>query len=115
MLDATPERVLAAMIRGIVPTNPRRRKFMGVVAAAATSVAAGTAFIACEKGAEPSPAGQPADDTYDGRFYEDTAPDADEEASDADLDGDDAADPDAMDVDPDAVDAETDGELDGDQ
>jgi len=44
-IDATS---LDAMIAGIVPTNPRRRKFMGLVAVAATSLAAGTAVISCD-------------------------------------------------------------------
>lgn len=39
---------LGAMIDSIVAENPRRRKFMGLVAAAATSLAAGTAVISCD-------------------------------------------------------------------
>lgn len=45
VLEASTPRMLARMIDGIVPSNPRRRKFMGLVAAAATSLAAGTAAM----------------------------------------------------------------------
>jgi hypothetical protein len=38
----------AAMLAYLVPENPKRRKFMGLVAAAATSLAAGTAVISCD-------------------------------------------------------------------
>jgi len=47
-LQTIDDRALEAMIASIVPTNPRRRKFMGLVAAAATSLAAGTVVISCD-------------------------------------------------------------------
>jgi len=43
ILETADRDMLARMIDGIVPSNPRRRKFMGLVAAAVTSLAAGTA------------------------------------------------------------------------
>ena len=48
MLEAAPRAVLETMIASIVPANPRRRRFMNLVAAAATSLAAGTAGVACD-------------------------------------------------------------------
>jgi hypothetical protein len=48
MLEAAPRAVLAAMIDRVVPANPRKRRFMNLVAAAATSLAAGTALPACD-------------------------------------------------------------------
>jgi hypothetical protein len=47
MLAAAPEAALEAMIDRIDASNPRRRKFMSLVAAAATSLAAGTAAMGC--------------------------------------------------------------------
>jgi hypothetical protein len=47
-LAAIDRTALLAMIEAIVPSNPRRRKFMGLVAAAATSLAAGTAVVCCD-------------------------------------------------------------------
>lgn len=47
MLSAITPEALDAMIAGIVPENPRRRKFMGLVAAAAASLAAGTVAGSC--------------------------------------------------------------------
>ena len=47
-LEAIDASTLEKMIEAIVPENPRRRKFMGLVAAAATSLAAGTAVISCD-------------------------------------------------------------------
>ena len=43
MLRVLSDNALEAMIANLVPENPRRRKFMGLVAAAAASLAAGTA------------------------------------------------------------------------
>ena len=48
MLEAAPGAALEAMIDRIDVSNPRKRKFMNLVAAAATSLAAGTAGIACD-------------------------------------------------------------------
>ncbi|MDJ0764558.1 MAG: hypothetical protein QNJ97_16390 [Myxococcota bacterium] len=48
MLGAISNAGLEAMIDSIVPENPKRRKFMGLVAAAAASLAAGTAELGCE-------------------------------------------------------------------
>jgi hypothetical protein len=50
MLEATPKTVLAAMIARLEPESPRKRRFMQVVAAVATSLAAGTAVIDCSSG-----------------------------------------------------------------
>jgi len=50
MLSAISSSALATMIDSIVPANPKRRRFMGLVAAAAASLAAGTVDISCEKG-----------------------------------------------------------------
>ncbi len=47
-LNAIPNAALVTMVEGINPANPRRRKFMGLVAAAATSLAAGTAAVSCD-------------------------------------------------------------------
>jgi hypothetical protein len=47
MLAAAPAAALEAMIDRIDASNPRRRKFMSLVAAAATSLAAGTAAMGC--------------------------------------------------------------------
>lgn len=48
LLEAITPDLLETMIKKLVPENPRRRKFMGLVAAAATSLAAGTAVISCD-------------------------------------------------------------------
>jgi len=48
MLDAAPNAVLEAMIGSIETKNTRKRKFMGLVAAAAASLAAGTASVGCD-------------------------------------------------------------------
>lgn len=48
MLEAAPGAALEAMIDRIDASNPRKRKFMNLVAAAATSLAAGTALPACD-------------------------------------------------------------------
>jgi hypothetical protein len=47
MLAAITPDALQAMIDNLVPENPRRRKFMGLVAAAAASLAAGTVASSC--------------------------------------------------------------------
>ena len=46
MLSVATDDALEVMIAKINPSNPKKRKFMGLVAAAATSLAAGTAVIA---------------------------------------------------------------------
>jgi hypothetical protein len=48
MLASISPDVIEMMIANLVPENPKRRKFMGLVAAAATSLAAGTAVISCD-------------------------------------------------------------------
>ncbi|MCK9458114.1 MAG: hypothetical protein M0R80_00360 [Proteobacteria bacterium] len=48
MLEAAPGAALEAMIDRIDTSNPRRRRFMNLVAAAATALAAGTAGTACD-------------------------------------------------------------------
>jgi hypothetical protein len=52
MLGVVPPAALEQMIANIEPDNPRRRKFMGLVAAAAASLAAGTA--GCDNPADPA-------------------------------------------------------------
>ena len=47
-LSAISPAVLESMVDRLVPENPRRRKFMGLVAAAAASLAAGTALVSCD-------------------------------------------------------------------
>ena len=47
MLEAAPCAAIEAMVDRINPGNPRKRKFMSLVAAAATSLAAGTALVGC--------------------------------------------------------------------
>jgi hypothetical protein len=46
-LKVISNKALETMIANLVPENPRRRKFMGLVAAAAASLAAGTAGSGC--------------------------------------------------------------------
>ncbi|MCK9458112.1 MAG: hypothetical protein M0R80_00350 [Proteobacteria bacterium] len=48
MLEAAPRAALEAMIGRIDASNPRKRKFMTLVAAAATTLAAGTAAMSCD-------------------------------------------------------------------
>jgi len=48
MLEAAPRAELEAMIGRIDASNPRKRRFMNLVAAAATSLAAGTAGTGCD-------------------------------------------------------------------
>ena len=50
MLGAIGADALETMIASINPENPRRRKFMGLVAAAAASLAAGTVEVGCDRG-----------------------------------------------------------------
>ena len=52
MLSVATDDALEAMIARIVPTNPKKRKFMSLVAAAATSLAAGTVLVAGGCGAK---------------------------------------------------------------
>lgn len=62
-LRSVPPAALAAMIERLTPENPRRRAFMGKVAAAVTSLAAGTAaattLVACERNLEGGTAPMP--------------------------------------------------------
>lgn len=48
MLAAISPVALEAMIDKLVPENPRRRKFMGLVAASAASLAAGSVLGSCD-------------------------------------------------------------------
>ena len=64
MLSVATDDALEAMIARIVPTNPKKRKFMSLVAAAATSLAAGTAVIA--GGCVSESAGSRIDEDIDG-------------------------------------------------
>jgi hypothetical protein len=52
VLKSVSDDALDAMIDRIVARNPRRRRFMGLVAAAAASLAAGTAVIGCDVGCD---------------------------------------------------------------
>jgi hypothetical protein len=65
-LDAIDSATLERMIGSIVPENPRRRKFMGLVAAAATSLAAGTAVISCDGASDDMSKGATGDTDVDG-------------------------------------------------
>jgi len=49
VLRAVPDEALAAMIDRVVVKNPKRRRFMNAVAAAVTSLAAGTASVGCDE------------------------------------------------------------------
>ena len=79
MLKAAPRAGLDAMIDRIDVSNPRKRKFMTLVAAAATSLAAGTAIVGC-------PSSQAAGDLSD--VDTDTDADAGADASAVDTDTD---------------------------
>jgi hypothetical protein len=52
MLAAVPSAALEDMIDRVVPENPKNRKFMGLVANAAASLAAGTVLSGCPDEAE---------------------------------------------------------------
>ena len=62
-LKVISNEALETMIANIVPENPRRRKFMGMVAAAAASLAAGTNTVGCDEPQEPTSAGGAGPDT----------------------------------------------------
>jgi len=117
-LKVIPDASLEVMIAGIVPENPRRRKFMGLVAAAAASLAAGTAATGCDVSAETKhpavDAGIGPDTDVDGDT--DTDSDTDTETdSDAGEDG--SPDTDTVDTDEPYVDAggvRPDNNVDGD-
>ncbi|MBI5536331.1 MAG: hypothetical protein HY898_26660 [Deltaproteobacteria bacterium] len=107
MLRSVPPEALASMIAAINPDNPRGRRVMGLVAAAAASLAAGTALVACSDesdsgsveldAAQPMDAGGMLSDTgIDGKVYPDGA-DADADApGDANAEAADDADADAI-------------------
>jgi hypothetical protein len=95
MLGAISPNALEAMIDSLVPENPRRRKFMGLVAAAAASLAAGTAIGSCDD-AETDQHGSDA-----GGIGPDTDVDGD---TDADADGgEDGGDTDTVDTETDST------------
>lgn len=52
LLETVSDEALETMIGHIAPHNPRRRRLMGNVAAAVTSLAAGTAVVASVEGCE---------------------------------------------------------------
>ena len=100
MISVATDDTLEAMIAKINPSNPKKRKFMGLVAAAATSLAAGTALIAggCEAQVEKTAPGLDAgtgsdtdvdsdSDTVD-TFPEDTSVDGIRPDTDSDTDTD---------------------------
>jgi len=101
MLGAITPEALDAMIASIVPENPRRRKFMGLVAAAAASLAAGTAAISC--GDDDVDHDNP-NDNLDGG----AGPDSDVD-SDTDADTDTSTDTDTDTIDTDNPDTDLDG------
>jgi len=82
MLATVTPAALERMVDRLVPENPRRRRFMGLVAAAAASLAAGTATPACGDDAETDPqedwsGGVGPDTDVDGDTDTDTDTDAD--------------------------------------
>jgi hypothetical protein len=84
MLSVIAPAALEAMIDSLVPGNPRRRRFMGLVAAAAASLAAGTAAPACDEAETEQPeldAGGIGPDTdVDGDTDTDTDADSDSDS-----------------------------------
>ncbi len=66
MLSVATDDALEAMIARINPSNPKKRKFMGLVAAAATSLAAGTVLVAGGCDAQTVVKGSTADEDIDG-------------------------------------------------
>jgi hypothetical protein len=93
MLEAAPVDELEAMIGRIDASNPRRRRFMNVVAAAATSLAAGTAAMSCV-----SCGGVGPDVDADAGMDAGTDTDTDSDA-DSDADSDTGSDSDTVDTD----------------
>lgn len=92
MLKVISNTALEIMIANIVPENPRRRKFMGLVAAAAASLAAGTAGEGCGDDVETEhptwdAGGNGSDTDVDGDTDSDTDTDTDTD-SDSDTDSD---------------------------
>jgi hypothetical protein len=98
MLEGAPRAALEAMIGRIDASNPRKRRFMSLVAAAATTLAAGTAAMSCVSCGGVGP-------------EVDTDADGGADAS-ADTDADADSDADA-DTDTSTVDTETDTNVDG--
>jgi hypothetical protein len=110
-LKVVSNAALETMFANIVPENPRRRKFMGLVAAAAASLAAGTASNACGE-AEPQDVNVDAGVSGDTDIDGDTDTDGD---NDTDTDGDtdtemDAGGDSGTDTDTDTVDTDEPGE-----
>jgi hypothetical protein len=54
MLAAVPSATLEDMIDRVVPENPKKRRFMGLVANAAASLAASTVLVSCGEDIDPS-------------------------------------------------------------
>jgi hypothetical protein len=99
MLSVATGDALEAMIAKINPSNPKKRKFMGLVAAAATSLAAGTALIA--GGCVSESAGSRIDEDIDGSVDSgdtDTGTDSDTDTG-MDSDTDTGTDSDTVDTD----------------
>jgi hypothetical protein len=103
-LSAISPAALDAMIASIVPENPRRRRFMGLVAAAAASLAAGTVAGSCKDDDGDDDGGSDTDDTDTVDTETDTGWEG--ATSDTDVDGD-------TDTDTDTVDTETETGFDG--
>ena len=81
-LDSVSDAALRAMIERILPDNPKRRKIMRLVAATATSLAAGTAVISCDEADRTAgvDAGVGPDELVDGG---DTGEDSDKDDTDS--------------------------------
>ena len=91
MLETVGDEALNAMIAQVVPENPRRRKFMGMVAAAAASLAAGAAVSSCAWDSEPGPVTtgvDPNDDDDDSSDQSDDDDSDNDTDSETDTDGD---------------------------
>ncbi len=117
MLEVAPRASLAAMIDGVAPANPRRRRFLGLVASAAASLAAGTVSCdqaGCVQSAGIGPEDAAADADEDADVVDGWSPHINAGGVDADIDVD--ADFDAdQDWDQDAdLDADRDADLDAD-
>ena len=95
MLSVATDGALEAMIARIIPTNPKKRKFMSLVAAAATSLAAGTVLVAGGCDAQTAILGSTPDEDIDGSV---DSGDTDSD-SDTDTDTDTDSDTDTVDTD----------------
>jgi hypothetical protein len=92
VLRAVPDDALAAMIDRVPLANPKRRRFMNAVAAAVTSLAAGTAAMGCDEvetrqyNADAGGCDADCDVDSDSDTDEDAGPDGGPDAGDTDSD-----------------------------